>query len=95
MSTDIAKAIVAGSAAAALTHLALAWYKSAAAASSAAATADISTTSSSHSGNVYETNKAVAEYLMFHFGAQKDILPYENGPKEALDFAVRCVGARP
>lgn len=25
--------------------------------------------------------QAVDEYLQFHFGADKDILPYENGPQ--------------
>ena len=48
-----------------------------------------STTSSGHSGNVYESNKAVAEYLMFHFGAPTDILPYAFGPRDALEFASR------
>jgi hypothetical protein len=52
-------------------------------------TAELSTTSSSHSGNVYETQKAVSEYLMFHFGAPRDILPFEEGPSNALDFAAR------
>ena len=51
----------------------------------------LSTTSSGHSGSVYETDKAVAEYLMFHFGAPADILPYAAGPHAALDFASRCV----
>ena len=50
---------------------------------------EISTTSSSHSGNVYETAKAVSEYLMFHFGAPNVILPYPHGPHAALDFAAR------
>jgi len=60
-----------------------------AAAIESAAHADMSTTSSSHSGNVYETDKAVAEYLMFHFGAPNDILPYNEGPHSALEFASR------
>ena len=55
------------------------------------ASEEISTTSSSHSGNVYETAKAVSEYLMFHFGAPEVILPYPKGPHAALDFAARCV----
>ncbi len=54
-----------------------------------AANANISTTSSSHDGNVYETDKAVAEYLLFHFGKPEDILPYSVGPKDALQFAQR------
>lgn len=52
---------------------------------------EVSTTSSGHSGAVYETHKAVSEYLMFHFGADDDILPYPNGPREALNFASRSV----
>lgn len=56
---------------------------------SAAPSEEISTTSSSHSGNVYETAKAVSEYLMFHFGAPEVILPYPKGPHAALDFAAR------
>jgi len=39
--------------------------------------------------NVYETQTAVSEYLMFHFGDPADVLPYENGPKSALQFAER------
>lgn len=63
----------------------------AAPATAATASADISTTSSGHSGNVYETKKAVAEYLQFHFGKDSDILPYAEGPHSALNFATRCV----
>lgn len=55
----------------------------------AAVDTDISTTSSSHTGNVYETDKAVAEYLQFHFGRAEDILPYPEGPHSALEFAQR------
>ena len=62
-----------------------------AAAAAAAASEALSTTSSGHSGSVYETDKAVAEYLMFHFGAPGDILPYAEGPHAALEFASRCV----
>lgn len=51
----------------------------------------ISTTSSGHDGRVYETDKAVEEYLLFHFGADKDILPYDASfaPVQALHFAQR------
>lgn len=50
-----------------------------------------STTSSAGGGAMaYETKKAVDEYLQFHFGMDKDILPYANGPKEALNFMGRC-----
>lgn len=48
-----------------------------------------STTSSGHSGAVYESSKAVAEYLQFHFGSAKDIMPYADGPTSALGFASR------
>ncbi len=51
--------------------------------------ANTSTTSSAQAFGVYETNKAVAEYLMFHFGKDEDILPYAAGPKNALNFASR------
>lgn len=40
-----------------------------------------STTGSTGGIALYETEKAVNEYLQFHFGADSDILPYENGPK--------------
>jgi putative 4-mercaptohistidine N1-methyltranferase len=39
----------------------------------------------------YETDRAVSEYLLFHYGAAEEILPYSFGPPEALDFAVRSV----
>ena len=41
--------------------------------------------------SVYETGKAVDEYLLFHYGRPEEILPYRDGPHDALDFAVRCV----
>jgi putative 4-mercaptohistidine N1-methyltranferase len=41
--------------------------------------------------NFYETDRALAEYLLFHYGAQKEILPYDFGPADALNFPVRCV----
>lgn len=39
----------------------------------------------------YETDRAVAEYLLFHYGSSEEILPYPNGPANALHFPVRCV----
>jgi len=61
--------------------------------SAAAPTGDdvVSTTSSGHDGRVYETDKAVQEYLLFHFGADRDILPYGSdiAPTSALHFAER------
>ena len=40
--------------------------------------------------NVYETRKAVSEYLNFHYGKEEEIMPYDFGPKNALDFPLRC-----
>lgn len=56
-----------------------------------AAAGEMSTTSSGHSGDVYETQKAVAEYLLFHFCAGNVVLPYPPAmsPHAALDFASR------
>lgn len=87
--TTLVKGALVGAATGLLVNLALEWYRNRASKSASTSQEDISTTSSGHSGNVYETDKAVAEYLMFHFGADNDILPYENGPKDALNFAVR------
>ena len=39
----------------------------------------------------YETDKAVAEYLLFHYGSSEEVLPYSNGPLAALNYPVRCV----
>jgi len=41
--------------------------------------------------NPYESDKLLAEYLLFHFGEPEDILPpgAPTGMREALDFAVR------
>ncbi|QXD24779.1 putative 4-mercaptohistidine N1-methyltransferase [Opitutia bacterium ISCC 51] len=39
----------------------------------------------------YETDKAVAEYLLFHYGSSEEILPYPGGPTNALHYPVRCI----
>ena len=39
----------------------------------------------------YENDRVVNEYLLFHYGAAGEILPFPFGPRDALDFAVRCV----
>jgi putative 4-mercaptohistidine N1-methyltranferase len=57
--------------------------------SSTSANANVSTTSSSHGQEVYETDKAVAEYLMFHYAKPDELLPYAKGPFEAVDFAAK------
>lgn len=43
------------------------------------------------SDNVYESDKLVSEYLLFHYGTAEEILPPSapSGMREALDFAVR------
>lgn len=40
--------------------------------------------------NFYETERAVSEYLLFHYGTQDQILPF-GGPADALNYPVRCV----
>lgn len=39
----------------------------------------------------YETDQAVAEYLLFHYGLPQEILPFDFGPSTALNFPARCV----
>ena len=41
--------------------------------------------------NPYETEKLLNEYLLFHYGAPEEVLPWDIGPREGLDYAVRCV----
>ena len=41
--------------------------------------------------NLYETQQLVDEYLLFHYGQDHEILPWENGPVSALKFPVRTV----
>ena len=46
--------------------------------------------------SIYESDKVLAEYLLFHFGSADEILPLDRkwpaGMREALDFPVRTVG---
>lgn len=39
----------------------------------------------------YETDKALSEYLLFHYGLTKELVPAVLGEIGALDFSVRCV----
>ena len=39
---------------------------------------------------MYETKRAIDEYVQFHFGDPKDVLPYRDGPHQALRFTQRC-----
>jgi putative 4-mercaptohistidine N1-methyltranferase len=41
--------------------------------------------------NIYETRRLLDEYLLFHYGAPYEVLPWSQGPQEALNFAVRSV----
>lgn len=41
--------------------------------------------------DLYETQRLVDEYLLFHYGQDHEILPWENGPVSALRFPVRTV----
>ena len=41
--------------------------------------------------NIYETPRLVAEYLLFHYGAPEEILPWDFGPAGALGFPLRSV----
>lgn len=42
------------------------------------------------SGNVYESEQMLNEYLLLHYGEQNDVLPYDFGPKETVGFPKRC-----
>lgn len=39
----------------------------------------------------YETDQALAEYLLFHYGKPDDVLPYKFGPLSSIGFPARCV----
>lgn len=41
--------------------------------------------------NIYESERLLGEYLLFHFGTAEEILPYPFGPAAALEYPVRCV----
>ena len=43
--------------------------------------------------NPYESDRYLAEYLLFHFGEPDQILPWACGPREALGFTRRTVEA--
>lgn len=42
--------------------------------------------------NIYESDRLVREYLLFHYGSAEENLPRSGGPREALGFAQRSVG---
>ena len=39
----------------------------------------------------YETEKALSEYLLFHYGKPDEVLPWEFGPSNALNYPMRCI----
>lgn len=41
--------------------------------------------------NIYETSRLLDEYLLFHFGTPEEVLPWPQGPEQALGFAKRSV----
>lgn len=41
--------------------------------------------------NIYETRRLLDEYLLFHYGAPREVLPWDFGPQTALGFAIRSV----
>lgn len=43
--------------------------------------------------NIYETDKLLAEYLLFHYGSAEEVLPWAFGPADALAFPVRTARA--
>ena len=43
--------------------------------------------------NPYESDQYLAEYLLFHFGTEEEILPWNFGPHTALGFTRRTVMA--
>ena len=41
--------------------------------------------------NIYESNRTLGEYLLFHFGSREEQFPWAEGPLDALDFPRRTV----
>lgn len=42
-------------------------------------------------GNIYESDRVLAEYLLFHYGDADQVLPWPDGPRGALGFPARIV----
>ena len=40
--------------------------------------------------NVYESKKLLNEYLVFHYGSSKEVLRYDFGLNDSLEFPKRC-----
>ena len=41
--------------------------------------------------NIYESNRTLGEYLLFHFGSREEQFPWTEGPLGALEFPRRTV----
>jgi putative 4-mercaptohistidine N1-methyltranferase len=41
--------------------------------------------------NVYESPRALGEYLLFHYGSKEEQFPWSDGPLDALEFPRRTV----
>jgi putative 4-mercaptohistidine N1-methyltranferase len=39
----------------------------------------------------YETERALSEYLLFHYGSSEQTMPWSFGPVSALNYPARCV----
>jgi putative 4-mercaptohistidine N1-methyltranferase len=39
----------------------------------------------------YESDRALSEYLLFHYGAEAQMLPWSFGPGNSLNYPARCV----
>ena len=39
----------------------------------------------------YESDRAVSDYLLFHYGKHDEVLPFAQGPVSGLDYPSRCV----
>ena len=44
-----------------------------------------------NAADFYETQRALSEYLLFHYGSPEQTLPWAFGPVSALEYPVRCV----
>lgn len=41
--------------------------------------------------NYYDSDRALGEYLLFHYGDAAEVLPWPGGPQSGLGYPVRCV----
>jgi putative 4-mercaptohistidine N1-methyltranferase len=51
----------------------------------------VNVSSSKAQNSFYETDLALCQYLLFHYGDDRDLMPFPFGPKNALHFPIRCV----